>query len=89
MAFKFRKKEVGKVLSADMEKTVVVQVERRIRHRLYGKSIKRYSKFYAHDHNNECSNGDLVSIRETKPISKMKRWAVIKENTNPEKGQSK
>ena len=77
MAFKYRKNEVGKVLSADMDKTVVVQVERRVRHRLYGKSIKKYSKFYAHDQNNECSNGDLVTIRETKPISKTKRWRVI------------
>ena len=77
MAFKYRKNQVGKVLSADMDKTVVVQVERRVRHRLYGKSIKKYSKFYAHDQNNECSNGDLVTIRETKPISKTKRWRVI------------
>ena len=77
MAFKYRKNEIGKVLSADMDKTVVVQVERRVRHRLYGKSIKKYSKFYAHDQNNECSNGDLVTIRETKPISKTKRWRVI------------
>ena len=77
MAFKYRKNEVGKVLSAYMDKTVVVQVERRVRHRLYGKSIKKYSKFYAHDQNNECSNGDLVTIRETKPISKTKRWRVI------------
>ena len=77
MAFKFRKNQVGKVLSAEMDKTVVVQVERRVRHRLYGKSIKKYSKFYAHDQNDECSNGDLVSIRETKPISKTKRWRVV------------
>ena len=77
MAFKYRKNEIGKVLSSDMDKTVVVQVERRVRHRLYGKSIKKYSKFYAHDKNNECSNGDVVSIRETKPISKTKRWRVV------------
>ena len=71
-----RKVLVGRVLSNRMDKTVVVQVERRKRHRLYGKVITTRTKFKAHDAENECQMGDLVSIVESRPLSREKRWAV-------------
>ena len=67
---------VGRVLSNRMDKTVVVQVERRKRHRLYGKVITTRRKFKAHDAENACQIGDLVRIVESRPLSKEKRWAV-------------
>jgi small subunit ribosomal protein S17 len=71
-----RKTMVGRVLSNRMDKTVVVQVERRKRHRLYGKVITMRRKFKAHDAENACQIGDLVRIVESRPLSKEKRWAV-------------
>jgi small subunit ribosomal protein S17 len=71
-----RKVLVGRVLSNRMDKTVVVQVERRKRHRLYGKVITTRTKFKAHDAENECQMGDLVSIVESRPLSREKRWTV-------------
>ncbi|WP_297455019.1 30S ribosomal protein S17 [Persephonella sp.] len=78
MAVKSGKKEfVGKVVSNKMDKTVVVAVERQLPHPLYGKRIKKTSKFYAHDPENKCQIGDIVRIRESRPISKLKRWVVV------------
>ena len=78
MAVKSGRKEfVGKVVSNKMDKTVVVAVERQFPHPLYGKRIKKTTKFYAHDEDNRCQIGDIVRIRESRPISKLKRWVVV------------
>ncbi len=71
-----RKVLVGRVVSNRMDKTVVVEVERRRRHRLYGKVIATRRKFKAHDADNRCGMGDLVKIIESRPISRDKRWVV-------------
>ncbi len=68
----------GKVVSNKMDKTVVVLVERRVKHPLYGKYMTRSSKLKAHDENNECQQGDLVTISETRPYSKSKTWKLEK-----------
>ncbi|MDW8103552.1 MAG: 30S ribosomal protein S17 [Armatimonadota bacterium] len=73
-----RKVRVGVVVSDRMDKTVVVAVERIMRHPLYGKTVKRTKKFHAHDENNECRVGDVVEIMETRPLSKLKRWRVAR-----------
>ncbi len=67
----------GVVVSDKMEKTITVKVERRVMHPLYKKFIKRSKKYAAHDENNVCKTGDLVSIRECRPLSKNKRWEVV------------
>lgn len=67
----------GKVVSNKMDKTIVVLVERRVKHPKYGKYIMRSSKMHAHDATNQCKIGDLVKIRETRPISKMKTWELL------------
>ncbi len=72
-----RKVRVGIVSSDKMDKTVVVTIKNRVRHPLYGKIINRTVKYKAHDENNECKVGDKVSIMETRPISKEKRWRVV------------
>lgn len=66
----------GKVVSDKMDKTITVMVERRVKHPLYGKYITRSSKLHAHDEKNECGMGDVVSICESKPISKTKTWML-------------
>jgi small subunit ribosomal protein S17 len=71
-----RKARQGKVTSTKMEKTVVVTVERRVRHPLYGKFMTRSKKFHAHDETNDCHEGDIVEIVETRPLSKTKTWRV-------------
>lgn len=73
-----RKVRVGTVVSDRMDKTVVVAVERIMRHPLYGKTVKRTKKFHAHDENNECQVGDVVEIMETRPLSRTKRWRVAR-----------
>jgi len=73
-----RKTRVGRVVSDKMEKTIVVLVEDFVRHPLYGKAVKRTNKFKAHDEMNECRIGDRVRIMETKPLSKDKRWRLVK-----------
>ncbi|QUH19885.1 30S ribosomal protein S17 [Alkaliphilus sp. B6464] len=73
-----RKTRVGRVVSDKMEKTIVVLVEDFVRHPLYGKAVKRTKKFKAHDEMNECGIGDRVRIMETKPLSKDKRWRLVK-----------
>lgn len=72
-----RKIRVGKVVSNKMDMTVVVAVENRVKHPLYGKYIKKTTKFKAHDQDNACSIGDKVSCMETRPISKQKCWRVV------------
>ncbi len=76
-ARKHRKMRLGVVVSDAMDKTVVVSVERRERHPLYGKEIRRYSKFYAHDEKNEAHKGDRVRIEETRPLSRLKCWRLV------------
>ncbi len=71
-----RKTRVGTVVSDKMNKTVVVAVERRYAHPLYGKQVTRTKKYHAHDENNEFHVGDVVRITETRPLSKLKRWRV-------------
>lgn len=73
-----RKVRVGRVVSNKMDKTVVVRVESFFRHPLYGKVIKHAKRFKAHDEKNECQIGDRVEIVETRPLSKDKRWRVVK-----------
>lgn len=68
---------VGVVTSAAMDKTIVVRVERRFRHWLYGKVIRRTRKFVAHDERNQCAVGDTVRVRESRPLSKTKRWRLV------------
>ncbi|MGE5336271.1 MAG: 30S ribosomal protein S17 [Gemmatimonadota bacterium] len=68
----------GRVISNKMHKTITVQVDRRIRHPLYGKIITRRSKLHAHDESNECKQGDLVLIEECRPLSKTKTWRLVK-----------
>jgi small subunit ribosomal protein S17 len=72
-----RKTRVGIVKSDKMDKSIVVQVERRVKHAVYGKIQKKSSTFVAHDENNECGIGDTVRIMETRPLSKRKRWRLI------------
>lgn len=72
-----RKVRTGVVVSDKMDKTIVVAVERTMRHPLYGKTIKRTKKFKAHDENNECKIGDVVKIMETRPLSHDKRWRLV------------
>ncbi len=73
-----RRTEVGIVTSNKMDKTIVVAAEETKRHPLYGKSTKVTKKFMAHDENNECEIGDKVRIMETRPLSKNKRWRLVK-----------
>ncbi|MBE8216015.1 MAG: 30S ribosomal protein S17 [Endozoicomonadaceae bacterium] len=68
---------VGKVISNKMDKTITVLIERRVKHAIYGKIIKRSSKLHAHDEKNECNFGDTVSIQETRPIAKTKTFTLI------------
>ena len=72
-----RKSRVGIVVSDKMNKTVVVAIQDNVVHPMYGKIIKRTLKVHAHDENNECGIGDKVSIMETRPLSKTKRWRVV------------
>lgn len=71
-----RREVIGTIVSDRMEKTVIVQVERLVKHRLYKKYIKRRSKYAAHDETNACRIGDRVLIAESRPISKTKKWRV-------------
>ena len=79
-----RKQRQGTVVSDAMDKTVVVSVERRVQHSLYGKRVNRWKKYHAHDETNEYRTGDVVVIEETRPLSKTKRWRVIELVERPE-----
>ena len=72
-----RKTRTGKVTSNKMDKTIVVAIENRVKHPLYGKIVKRTYKLKAHDENNECNIGDTVKVMETRPLSKEKRWRLV------------
>ena len=73
-----RKTVVGKVVSDKMDKTIVVAVEDSVKHKLYNKIVKRTVRFKAHDENNECKIGDKVEVMETRPLSKDKRWRLVR-----------
>ena len=79
----------GKVISSNSDKTIVVEVTRRVKHKLYKKIIKKAKKYHVHDEDNSYKFGDFVTIQESKPISKMKRWVAIKNNNNADEGQVK
>lgn len=72
-----RKERTGVVVSNKMQKTIVIKVERMVKHAIYGKFIKRSTKFTAHDENNDCNIGDTVLIMETRPLSKSKCWRLV------------
>jgi small subunit ribosomal protein S17 len=77
MERKLRKSRTGVVTSNKMEKTITVSVERKLRHPIYGKFVKKSKKFHAHDEANACGPGDTVRIMETRPLSKTKRWRLV------------
>ena len=77
MARNMRKVRQGRVISDKMDKTVVVKIERTMKHPLYERIVKRYGKLYAHDETNEARVGDLVKIMETRPLSSLKRWRMV------------
>lgn len=72
-----RKERVGRVVSNKMTKSITVAVERKIKHPIYGKFLKKTTKFMAHDEKNECGIGDIVKIMETRPLSKSKCWRLV------------
>jgi small subunit ribosomal protein S17 len=72
-----RKTKLGVVSSNKMDKTITISVERKVKHPLYGKFVKKSTKFHAHDEKNECSIGDTVKIMESRPLSKTKRWRLV------------
>ncbi|MCF8213792.1 MAG: 30S ribosomal protein S17 [Chitinophagaceae bacterium] len=74
---KLRKTKMGSVTSDKMDKTITVAVERKVKHPLYGKFVKKTTKFHAHDETNEAKPGDVVRIMETRPLSKTKRWRLV------------
>jgi small subunit ribosomal protein S17 len=73
-----RKVRTGRVISDKMDKTVVVEVKKAFRHPVYKKVVRKIKKYYVHDEENKCKVGDLVSIMETRPISKTKRWRIYR-----------
>ena len=72
-----RKERIGVVTSDKMDKSIVVSVERKVKHPKYGKFIKKTTKFVAHDEKNDCNTGDTVKIMETRPLSKTKNWRLV------------
>jgi len=74
---KLRKTKTGSVTSDKMDKTITVAVERKVKHPIYGKFVKKTTKFHAHDQTNEAKPGDVVRIMETRPLSKTKRWRLV------------
>jgi len=72
-----RKERIGVVVSNKMDKSIVILVERKVKHPMYGKFVKKSTKFMAHDEKNECNIGDTVRIMETRPLSKNKCWRVV------------
>ena len=79
---------VGKVVSNKMDKTIVVKIERKVKHPLYGKYIRRSSKMYAHDNENSCNIGDVVLIKQSRPLSKTKHWVLVKVLEKQDKGSN-
>ena len=74
---KIRKEKIGVVVGNNMDKSIVVEVERKVKHPKYGKFMKKSSRFMAHDNENECQAGDKVRIAETRPLSKNKCWRLV------------
>ena len=74
---KERKSRVGQVVSSKMDKSITITIERKVKHPIYGKYIKKTTKLMAHDEKNECNEGDVVKIAETRPLSKNKRWRLV------------
>jgi small subunit ribosomal protein S17 len=72
-----RKERIGIVTSDKMQKSIVVSVERKVKHPKYGKFVKKTTRFVAHDENNDCNIGDTVRIMETRPLSKSKNWRLV------------
>lgn len=72
-----RKERIGLVVSNKMDKSIVITVERKVKHPIYGKFVKKSTKFMAHDEKNDCNIGDTVKIMETKPLSKNKCWRLV------------
>ena len=72
-----RKTRTGLVTSNKMDKTITVAIQRKVKHPIYGKFVKKTTKFHAHDEKNECTVGDTVKIMETRPLSKTKRWRLV------------
>jgi small subunit ribosomal protein S17 len=72
-----RKERIGIVTSDKMEKSIVISVERKVKHPKYGKFVKKTTKFVAHDEKNDCNEGDTVKIMETRPLSKSKNWRLV------------
>ncbi|MGY8925921.1 MAG: 30S ribosomal protein S17 [Flavobacteriales bacterium] len=72
-----RKERIGIVTSNKMEKSIVISVERKVKHPKYGKFVKKTTKFVAHDEKNDCNEGDTVKIMETRPLSKSKNWRLV------------
>lgn len=72
-----RKTKTGVVRSSKMDKTITVAVERKVKHPIYGKFVKKTTRFHAHDEKNECGVGDVVKIMESRPLSKTKRWRLV------------
>ena len=73
-----RKTRIGKVVSNKMDKTITVAIEYKVKHPLIGKIVKKTYKLRAHDANNECTEGDIVEVMETRPLSKTKRWRLVR-----------
>jgi small subunit ribosomal protein S17 len=73
----FRKERIGVVASNKMDKSIIVIIERKVKHALYGKFVKKTSRFVAHDQENTCRQGDTVKIMETRPLSKSKNWRLV------------
>jgi small subunit ribosomal protein S17 len=78
MTDKLVRQLTGKVVSDKMDKTITVLIERRVKHPIYGKYVSKSSKLKAHDESNECKAGDVVTIQESRPLSKSKSWALVK-----------
>ncbi len=74
---KNKKQIVGVVTSTKMDKTIAVKVERRLKHPIYGKYVRKSNKFLAHDEKNDCNEGDIVRIKESRPLSRRKRWSLV------------
>ncbi|GAB4241764.1 MAG: 30S ribosomal protein S17 [Ekhidna sp.] len=72
-----RKERVGQVVSNKMQKSITVAVERKVKHPIYGKFVRKTTKLTAHDENNDCNVGDTVKVMETRPMSKNKRWRLV------------
>lgn len=72
-----RKERIGQVVSNKMQKTITIAVNRKVKHPIYGKFIRKTTKFTAHDESNDCNIGDTVRIMETRPLSKNKRWRLV------------